>query len=258
MSIGQLLRAGVPALVGILCGLALPGMALAQGAYPDHPIKLVVPFAPGGVYDAVARPWAEKAGAMLGTIVIENRGGGGGAVGAASVATAAPDGYTLLLRGAGPNVISPLTSATRPFDTLKDFQPIALVAKAGFAIVANPAVPAGNLTELVAYAKANPGKLSYATAGAGSGNHLTGELFKSIAGLPDIAHVPYKGAGPALADVIGGHVPLGTPTVNPQVLAMHRGGQVRVLAVTAPKRLASAPDIPTAQESGLTPVLTGR
>jgi tripartite-type tricarboxylate transporter receptor subunit TctC len=242
-------RRSMLALMSILWCAALPG--LAEAAYPDHPIKLIVPFAAGGVYDTVARPWAEKVGATLGTIVIENRGGGGGSIGAAAGAAAAPDGYTLLLGGAGPNVINPLTSATKPFDTLKDFEPIALVAKAGFAIIVNPDVPARTLAELIAYAKANPGKLSYATAGAGSGNHLTGELFKSLAGLPDIAHVPYKGAGPALSDVLGGHVPIGTPTINPQILALHRAGKLRVLAVTGRKRLQSAPDIPTAEEAGV-------
>ena len=158
-------------------------------------------------------------GATLGTIVVENRGGAGGSVGAASVATAPPDGYTLLLGGAGPNVVSPLSSAAKANDPVKDLMPIALIAKGAFAIIVHPSIPATNLAGLVTHARSQPGKLTYATAGVGSGNHLAGELFKSLAGLPDIGHVPYKGAGPALTDVLGGHVPIGTPSVNAQIRA---------------------------------------
>jgi tripartite-type tricarboxylate transporter receptor subunit TctC len=236
-------------LAAVLCSIALPGVALAQAAYPERPVKLIIPYAPGGVYDAVGRPWAEKMSATFGTLVVENRGGGGGSLGAAAGAAAPPDGYTLLLGGAGPHVVNPLTAGTRLYDPIKDFEPIALLAKGSFAIVVHPSLPAANLAELIAHAKSNPGKLSYATAGVGSGNHLTGELLKSLAKLPDIAHVPYKGAGPALADVVGGHVPLGTLSVNGQILSMHRSGQVRVLAISGPKRVATAPDIPAAQET---------
>ena len=238
----------VAVLIGSLAWLALPALALAQASYPDRPIKLIIPYAPGGVYDAVGRPWAEKMGITLGTIVIENRGGGGGSVGAAGAAAAEPDGYTLFLGGSGPSVVNPLTGLTT-YDPIKDFVPIALVAKAPFAIAVHPKVPAASLTELVAYARSNAGKLSYASAGTGSSTHLTGELFKSLTGLADIAHVPYKVAGPAIADVVGGHVAIGVPTLNGQVLGLHRSGQVRILAVTGPERVASATDIPTAAES---------
>jgi tripartite-type tricarboxylate transporter receptor subunit TctC len=129
--------------------------------------------------------------------------------------------------------------------------PIALLARGAYAITVHPSVPANSLAGLIAHAKANPGKLSYATAGTGSGNHLAGEQLKSLAGLPDIAHVPYKGAGPALTDVVGGHVPIGILSVNPHIFALHGSGQVRVLATTAPKRLAVAPGVPTAVEAGL-------
>ena len=122
--------------------------------------------------------------------------------------------------------------------------PIALIAKGAFAIIVHPSIPATNLAELVTHARSQPGKLTYATAGVGSGNHLAGELFKSLAGLPDIGHVPYKGAGPALTDVLGGHVPIGTPSVNAQVLALHRSGQIRVLAVTAPSACRPRPTSP--------------
>jgi tripartite-type tricarboxylate transporter receptor subunit TctC len=243
---------GRRALLGVLalvCSLALPGATRAQAPFPDRPIKLVIPFAAGGVYDAVGRPWAEKMGTTLGTFVVENRGGGGGSLGAASVASAAPDGYTLLLGGFGPNVVSPLSTSSKAYDPVQDFAPIALIAKGAFTIIVHPRLPASNLADLIAYAKSHAGELSYATAGVGSGNHLAGELFKSLAGLPDIRHVPYKGAGPALTDVLGGHVPMGTPSVNAQILALHRSGQVRVLAVTGPQRLPAAPDIATASES---------
>jgi len=223
--------------------------ATARADYPDRPIKLIIPFAAGGVYDAVGRPWADKMGTTLGTLVPENRGGGGGSLGAAAVATAAPDGYTLLLGGFGPNVVSPLSATAKTYDPIKDFAPIALIAKGPFAVIVNPSVPAKTLAELIAYARSHPGTLSYATAGVGSGNHLAGELMKSLAGLPDIAHVPYKGAGPLLNDVVGGHVPIGTPTLNAQILELHRAGKVRVLAITGPKRLAGAPDIPAAAET---------
>src|SRR5262245_50797077 len=152
--------------VGTLCAaLALPEMALAQGAFPDRPIKLIIPFAPGGIYDAVGRPWAERMSTLLGTIVVENRGGGGGSVGAAAAAVAPPDGYTLFLGGTGPHVVNPLMGGTQLYDPIKDFMPISLLATTSFAIVVHPSIPAANLTELVAYAKSRPGKLTYATAG---------------------------------------------------------------------------------------------
>ena len=236
--------------ISALCVLmVLPGVASAQSGYPDRPIKLVIPFAPGGAYDAIGRPWAEKMGTTLGTVVVENRGGAGGAVGAAAVATAAPDGHTLLLGGSAPHVVSPFTTSPQPYDPVKDFAPIALIARGAYAIVVHPEVPAKNLGELIQHAKNNPGKLSYATAGTGTGNHLAGEQLKSLASVPGIVHVPYKGAGPALADVIGGHVPIGIAALNPQIFDLHRSGKVRVLAVTGPKRLPVAPDIPTAAEA---------
>jgi tripartite-type tricarboxylate transporter receptor subunit TctC len=236
--------------MAVLCAVAsLPGLALAQGAYPERPIKLIIPFAPGGVYDAVGRPWAERMNTTLGTLVVENRGGGGGSLGAAAAAAAPPDGYTLLLGGASPHVVNPLTAGTQLYDPVKDFEPITLLAKGAFAIVVHPDVPVKSLAELVAHAKGNPGKLSYASAGVGSGNHLTGELLKSLASVPDIAHVPYKGAGPALADVLGGHVPIGILSINGQNLALHSSGKLRMLAVTGPRRIAAAPEIPTAQEA---------
>jgi tripartite-type tricarboxylate transporter receptor subunit TctC len=228
---------------------AMPRHALAQG-YPARPIRLVVPFPPGGVYDTVGRPLAERVGALLGTIVIENQGGAGGSLGTAAVARAQPDGYTLLLSGGGPIAVTPTSSRRPPYDPTKDLEAIYLVVvnAAGFAV--HPSVPVRNLKELADYAKANPGKLSYASAGVGSLTHLAGELFKSVAGVRDIVHVPYRGMGPALKDLISGEVPLALPIVTGQILALHKAGKIRLLAVTTKDRLASAPDVPTAVEAG--------
>jgi tripartite-type tricarboxylate transporter receptor subunit TctC len=237
------------ALASAWAGALFSTHARAQ-SYPDRPIRLIVPFAPGGVYDAVGRPWADKAKSALGTVVVENVGGAGGSLGAAQAARATPDGYTILLGGSGPLVINPVATTHPPYDPIKDFEPISTLVATGLAFVVNPKMPIHSLKELITYAKANPGKLSYGSAGAGTMNHLTGELFKSLAGV-DIIHVPYKGAGPALTDLIAGQIPLATPNVTGQVLELARSGQLRILAVTSPHRIAGATNIPTAVEAGL-------
>jgi tripartite-type tricarboxylate transporter receptor subunit TctC len=232
---------------------ALPAtsrIARAQ-AYPARPIRLVIPFPPGGAFDAIGRPWAEKMKTLLGTIVVENIGGGGSSLGAAAVARAQPDGYTILLGGGGALVINPIASSRSPYDPIKDFEPISLLAIHTFALTVHPALPVRTLAELVDYARNNPGKLSYGSAGVGSLNHLTGELFKSLVGVPDIVHIPYRGAGPAMTDLISGHVPMIVPSMNGQLLEFHRAGKVRILAVTNPERLVGAPDLPTALEAGI-------
>ena len=235
--------------------LTAPALALravvAQSKYPERPIRLVIPFPPGGVYDAVGRPWAERMKAPLGTVVVENIGGAGGSLGAAAVARAQPDGYTLLLGGGGALVLTPVASSRPPFDPIRDFEPIALLVTTGLAIVVNPSLPVRTLAEFIAYARGNPGKLSYGSAGVGSMNQLTGELFKSLTGSADVVHVPYKGAGPAITDLISGQIPVAMLNVTAQVIELHRTGKLRILAVTAPDRLAAAPDIPTAVEQGL-------
>ncbi|HXF89444.1 MAG TPA: tripartite tricarboxylate transporter substrate binding protein [Xanthobacteraceae bacterium] len=228
-----------------------PLSALAQAAYPERPIKLVVPFAAGGVVDTVGRLWGEKIKSHLGTIVIENQGGGGGTIGAHEVARAAPDGYTLLLGNTSTQVLQPISMAKPPYDPAKDFAPIAIIAISSIAIVVNAKVPAKDLKELIAYAKANPGKMSYGSAGAGTLTNLAGEMFKQLTGLNDVVHVPYKGAGPGIADVVSGHIPIMMPNVTGQVLELHRSGKVRILAIAAPERLKGAPDIPTAAEAGV-------
>jgi tripartite-type tricarboxylate transporter receptor subunit TctC len=228
-----------------------PWPLLAQSKYPERPIRLVIPFPPGGVYDAVGRPWADRVKSTLGTVVVENIGGAGGSVGAAAVARATPDGYTLLLGGGGALVITPIASSRAPFDPIRDFEPIALLVTTGLAIMVHPSLPVKNLAELIEYAKGNPGKLTYGSAGVGTVNQLTGELFKSLTGTADILHVPYKGAGPAITDLVAGQIPMAVPNVTAQVIELHRSGKLRMLAITSPRRLAAVPEIPTAIEQGL-------
>src|SRR5215468_7369103 len=229
--------------------LAVPRIARAQ-AYPAKPIRLVVPFPPGGAFDFVGRPWADKMKAFVGTVVIENIGGGGSSLGAAAVARARPDGYTILLGGTQTHVNEALLKSRPLYDPVKDLDAIAGVAANALCIAVHPAVPAQNLKEFIAYAKANPGKLSYGHSGAGSIQHLAGELFKSLVGTPDILHVPYRGTGPVIADLVSGQIPLGIPGVTGQVIEFHRTGKMRVLAVTSSTRLAAAPNLPTAAELG--------
>jgi tripartite-type tricarboxylate transporter receptor subunit TctC len=219
-------------------------------SYPARPIRLVVPFPPGGAFDAVGRPLADKMKPLLGTVVIENIGGGGSSLGAAAVARARPDGYTILLGGTQTHVNEALLKSKPLYDPVKDLQPIAGVAANVLCVAVHPTVPAQTLQELITYAKANPGKLSYGHSGIGSIQHLTGELFKSLAGIPDILQVPYRGTGPVIADVVSGQVPIGVPGVTAQVIELHRASKMRVLAVTSSARLAAAPELPTAAELG--------
>jgi tripartite-type tricarboxylate transporter receptor subunit TctC len=227
----------------------VPSIASAQ-AYPTKPIRLVVPFPPGGAFDFVGRPLADKMKPLVGTVVIENIGGGGSSLGAAAVARARPDGYTILLGGTQTHVNEALLKGRPLYDPVKDLDAIAGVAANALCIAVHPAVPAQNLRELIAYAKANPGKLSYGHSGVGSIQHLMGELFKSLTATPDIVQVPYRGTGPLITDLVSGQVPVGTPGVTGQVIEFHRSGKMRVLAVTSPARLDAAPELPTAAELG--------
>lgn len=237
-----------------LAALSAPAVASsradAQTRFPDRPIRLVIPFAPGGVMDAGGRPWAEKMKSLLGTVIVENIGGAGGAIGANIVARAQPDGYTLLIGSGGPLVVNPVAASRTPYDPVKDFEPIFILVVTALTFVVHPSLPVHNLKELIDYAKANPGKLSYGSAGVGSFNHLTGELFKSLTGT-DIAHVPYRGASFAITDVISGQIPMATPNMTGQVLELHNTGKLRIIAVTTPKRVIGAPEFPTAIESGI-------
>ena len=227
---------------------ALPMPALG---YPDRPIRLIVPFSPGGATDVAARLWAERMKGPLGTVVIENKGGGGGVIGATEVVRAAPDGHTFLFGNTSTQVLIPAIADKPPYDPVKDFQAVYLMCNSPTSIVVHESVPARTLKEFIAYAKANPTKLSYGTAGTGTLTHLAGELFKQLIGVPGITHIPYKGAAPGVADLASGHIPMMTPNVGGPLLQFHATGKVRILAINAETRLAAAPDIPTAVEAGL-------
>ena len=236
------------------CGLATlapAALPLPAFAYPDKPIKLIVPFSPGGATDVVGRLWADRMKAKFGTIVVENKGGGGGIIGATEVARAEPDGHTFLFGNTSTQVLLPAISANPPYDPAKDFSAVYILALSPNSIVVHESVPAKTLKELIAYAKANPGKLSYGSAGAGTMTNLAGELFKQLIGVNDITHIPYKGAAPGLKDLAGGIIPMMTPNIGGPLLELHRAGKVRILAMMSEKRLQNAPDIPTAAEAGL-------
>jgi tripartite-type tricarboxylate transporter receptor subunit TctC len=233
----------------ILAGNIVGAGTTAAQSYPNKPIRLIVPFPPGGINDTVARPLAEGMKSALGAIVIENPAGAGGVLGASAVARSVADGYTMLLGSAGTHVVGPLAVAAPPYDPLKDFRSVGILAVTGLAIVVHPSLPVKNLKEFVAYAGAPSRPLSYASAGIGSATHLGGELFKSLVRTPGIAHVPYKGGAPALADLLGGHVPVGVLNINGPLFDFHRTGKIRVLAVTTANRSTLAPDIVAARES---------
>ncbi len=225
--------------------------ASSQEKYPTRPIRLIIPRSAGGVLDVVGRDWAEWQRAHKGFVITsENQGGGGGKIGTALVAHATPDGYTVLLGSTSDLVLNPALTIQPTFDAHKDFAPIGGVAISVAAIIVHPSVPAKNLKELAAYVKSNEGKLSYGSAGAGTMSHLCGELYKKLAGLPDLVHVPYKGAAAGYADLLGGHIPIMAVNVTPTMLAMHKEGRVRILAVATDHRIDAAPDISTAAEEG--------
>ena len=237
--------------IGSLFALAA-ALAHAQGKYPDRPVRLVVPFAPGGDGDIMGRLWAKYAAPLFGaTIVVDNKAGAGGAIGAAEVARARADGYTLLLGTTTTQIISPAASPNPAYDALKDFVLVGMVSVNPTCIIVNPGVPAGSLKELVGLIKANPGKYSYGSAGPGTITNLTGELFKLQAGGLQMQHVPYKGGGPAMQDLIAGHIPVITPILSSAVLAQHRAGRARILGVNSDRRLKAASDIPTSLEGGV-------
>ncbi|MGZ5855350.1 MAG: Bug family tripartite tricarboxylate transporter substrate binding protein [Xanthobacteraceae bacterium] len=233
----------------VLC----PALALAQG-FPDRTIPLIVPFPPGGPNDIIARVVAQKMQDILKqTIVIDNKSGQGGVLGTDFVAKAAPDGYTIGIVSAGALAIS-VSMEKVAYETLKDLAPITLVAKVPEMLVVSTDVPAGNMKELIALAKAQPGKLNFASTGPGSMPHLAGELFKLTAKI-DIVHVPYRGAAPVMSDLLGQHVQmvfLDLPVLLPQIKA----GKIKPIAVGAPKRVPSAPDVPTTAEVGMPDLIT--
>jgi tripartite-type tricarboxylate transporter receptor subunit TctC len=231
--------------------LAGGARSAAAATYPDRPIRLVLPFPPGGVFDIVGRPWADKVKTSLGSVFVDNQPGAGGSLAAQVVAHAAPDGYTIFLGASSIHLAEMILREHPLLDPMKDLAPVSMVAITCFAIVVNPGVPVHSLGELIAYVKANPGKMSYGSAGTGTMNHLSGELLKSLAGITDLPHVPYRGAGPGMADAMGGQIPIFIAAMTSQVLEFHRTGKLRLLAITNPERIPVAPDIPTAAESGV-------
>jgi tripartite-type tricarboxylate transporter receptor subunit TctC len=234
-----------------LASLSAAAWPLAARAYPDRAIRLIVPFSPGGATDVVGRLWAERMKGPVGTIVVENKGGGGGVIGATEVARSQPDGYTFLFGNTSTQVLIPAIAPNPAYDPMKDFTAIYILCVSPNSIVVHESVPVHTLKELIAYAKANPGKLSYGSAGTGTMTNLAGELFKQLIGAPDIVHIPYKGAAPGVADLASGHIPMMTPNIGGTLLDFHRAGKVRILAITSERRLKIAPDIPTAIEAGL-------
>ena len=238
--------------LGLLAALLTAATsAPAQAPYPNRPVRLVIPSVPAGVHDVIGRLWAERVKPQLGTIVIDNRGGGGGLIGANDVAHASPDGYSILLGSTSTHVLLTPVMANPPYNPVKDFSAIAVFAYSSTSIVVNPTVPARTLRELIDHAKANPGKLFYGSAGNGSITNLAGELFKQRAGGLDIVHVPYKGIGQGVTDLIGGQVPIFSANATAQILDLHRADKVRILSVNSQARIRSAPDIPTSIEAGV-------
>lgn len=242
--------------MGILCrglialvAITFSGVAAAQ-AYPSRPIHLVVPFPAGGPTDIVARPLAQKLSEQLGQpVIIDNRGGAGGSIGAAVVAQAAPDGYTLLMATVGTQAINTSLYARLPYDALNDFAPVSLVARAPVALVAHPSVPANSVAGLIALSKSLPAGLTFGSAGSGTPGHLSGEIFRSRTGAV-IIHVPYKGSAPAIQDLVGGQIQLMFDPVQ-SVLPLIRSGRAKALAISSAKRSSVLPEVPTMVESGV-------
>lgn len=253
---GAALPAAVPGRRALLtlalgaAGLPFATPASGQAWSPDRPIRLVVPFPPGGPTDLVGRPLAQRLGeALRQTVLIENRGGAGGNLGAEAVARAAPDGHSLLLANVGVLAINQSLYRSLAYDPERDFAPIALVAGAPIALVVNPAIPAHGVAEFVAWTRAQPGPVPYATAGIGTPGHLAGEVFRSITGAA-LAHLPYRGSAPALQDLLAGHVGvMFDPVQSP--LGHIQAGRVRALALSAATRSSALPGVPSMAEAGV-------
>ncbi|MCX7135318.1 MAG: tripartite tricarboxylate transporter substrate binding protein, partial [Proteobacteria bacterium] len=230
-------------------GLMAAGPATAADVYPSKTIRLVVPFAPGGGSDIVARLLSPKMTEALGqTVVVDNRAGASANLGAAMVAKAAPDGYTLLLANAN-YTINPSLFKSLPFDPVREFAPVALLANVTNVLAIHPSIPAKSVKELISFAKAHPGQLNFASPGNGTSSHLAGELFRQVAKI-EVVHIPYKGATPAITDLIAGQVSFTMASVL-SVLPYAKQGRLRMLAVTTAKRSGALPDIPTISEAGL-------
>ncbi|KQV99598.1 tripartite tricarboxylate transporter substrate binding protein [Rhizobacter sp. Root1221] len=240
-------------LVRLTCvagGLAWAAPSFAQDTWPAKPIKLVVPFAAGGTSDILARHIGAQLQTVLKqTVIVDNKGGAGGVIGADSVAKSPADGYTLLLGTIATHAINPALSPKIPYNAAKDFSPILLLGSISNVLLVTPTEPARNAKELIARAKAKPGSIAFASAGQGTSQHMSGEMLKLLAGV-DVLHVPYKGSGPAIQDVIAGQVPMSFETVT-VALPHIQAGKVRALGVTSSRRSPALPDVPTLQEAGV-------
>lgn len=239
--------------IWVLLSFTIVSHAAAQSApaeYPSKPIRFIIPFAPGGPADMIARPLAQRLTESWGQqIIIDTRAGAGGTIGAEALAKSAPDGYTLMLSTPGIIAVNPGLHSKLPFDTLRDFAGVTNAVSSANIMVVHPSLPVASVTDLIRIARARPGQMSYASSGNGSASHLGTEMFKSMAKV-DINHVPYKGAAPGVIDLVGGHVQLmiiGIPVALPQV----RSGKLKALGVTSLKRSVAAPDVPTLNDSGL-------
>jgi len=250
----RLLRISVfPVILGGVVGLgtlAVASPARAADSYPSRPIRLVCPFPPGGGLDFVARTLGEKLAGRWGQpVVIDNRPGASGLIGAGIVARAAPDGYTVLVASSSTLAASPALRRQSYEETMKDFAPVSLLSRIPYVLVVHPSVPVKSVAELIQYAKSQPGRINYASSGTGSASHLAMELFKSMAGV-DLTHVPYKGSSPAAVGLIGGQVQAGFSNLVP-ALPHLKSGRLRALGVSGPARSAVMPDVPTIAETGL-------
>ena len=235
--------------LGAVWCLLLTGLVQAQTTYPSRPVSLVVPFPPGGSTDIVARAIAPKLGERLGTsVVVDNRPGAGTAIGAAHVAKAAADGYTLLMGAGSTLTLNPAVRKNLPYDPVKSFDPVGMISRTGLVLVANPQTPFSTVAELAAAAKAAPGKWAYASFGAGTSSHFAAEMAFHAMGV-QLTHVPYKGSAPAMTDVMGGQVPLAMDTVT-AALPQLKAGKIKVIAVASPKRVGLLPQVPTFAEAG--------
>ena len=226
----------------------MSGTAWAQ-TYPNKPIRLVVPFPPGGPTDVMARLIAQRLSSTLGSVILENKAGAGGTIGTKAVAVAEPDGYNLLFGGTSTLAINPAVYKDLRYDPVTSFAPVAMVSTSPFVLVVHPSVPVHSVDELVRYAKANPGKVNFGSAGVGTTPHLAGELFKSLTGV-DVVHVPYKGGGPVLTDLVAGQIQM-TFELTAVLLPLIRAGKLRALAVATEERNPDLPEVPTMIESGV-------
>ena len=235
--------------IGFTVGMLIPGLVIAQ-AWPSKPMRIVIAQAPGSATDVISRVVGNQLAEALGQpIVIDARPGAGGVLGTEVAARSAPDGYTLFMGNNSTHGSNPAVYAKLPYDAVKDFAPVSFVASVPYVLVVDPSLPVKSVREFIAYAKARPGKLNYASAGNGSTHHFCGELFKSVTGV-DMQHIPYKGSGPGIAGLLGGEVSMMFSNVA-DIGSQIKAGKVRALAVTAQRRAATLPDVPTMAEAGL-------